>query len=153
MKIQTIPIGVYQTNAYLVLDEESGARMAVDPGDGGGALLEYLIESDLRIDQIAVTHGHMDHYADAAQLAEYFETPIYFPEQETAYLTSPEAQRGPYDAQTVRQFENALAQRGVLMNEGGRIRLGSLGFEVASAEWICAGGLAAIWSGLCVKSC
>lgn len=130
MKVQTIPVGAYQTNAYLVLDETTGERMVVDPGDGNGALLEYLKEQGFRIHRIAVTHGHLDHYADAAGMAEFFQVPLYFPKEEAAYLSSPEAQRGPYDAGVVRQFENSLACRGRLVSEGDSIRLGSLCFEV-----------------------
>lgn len=130
MKVQAIPVGAYQTNAYLVLDETTGERMVVDPGDGNGALLEYLKEQDLQVHLIAITHGHMDHYADAAPMAEFFQAPVYFPKEEEAYLSSSEAQRGPYDAGVVRQFENSLACRGRLVSEGDSILLGSLCFEV-----------------------
>ena len=37
MKLQVIPVGIYQTNCYLI--EEEGLCIAVDPGDGDGAIL------------------------------------------------------------------------------------------------------------------
>ena len=109
MKLQVIPVGIYQTNCYLI--EEEGLCIAVDPGDGDGAILRYLEKKEKRVNAVIVTHGHMDHFADAAELAGHFQTPIYFPKEECAYLSSAEARRGPYDERIVHIFEKALAQR------------------------------------------
>lgn len=128
MKLQVIPIGIYQTNCYLI--EEEGLCIAVDPGDGDGAILRYLEKKEKRVNAVIVTHGHMDHFADAAELAGHFQTPIYFPKEECAYLSSAEARRGPYDERIVHIFEKALAQRGILTEEGEELRFGSLCFRV-----------------------
>ena len=128
MKLQVISVGIYQTNCYLV--EEEGLCIAVDPGDGEGAILGYLKEKKKRVNVVIITHGHMDHFADAAELAEYFQVPIYFPKEECAYLASAEARRGPYDERIVHRFERALAQRGSLTEEGEKLHFGSLCFRV-----------------------
>ena len=128
MKLQVIPVGAYQTNCYII--EEESMRIVIDPGDGNNRILKELTERGTRADQVVVTHGHMDHFADAAKLAEHFQTPIYFPKEECAYLSSAEARRGPYDERVVHGFGTALGGRGKLTEDGETIRFGNLCFRV-----------------------
>ncbi len=75
MRIQSVAVGAYGTNCYLI--EQEGHWMVVDPGDGRNAVLKYLQKEGIRPEKIAVTHGHMDHFADAAEMAETYQIPIY----------------------------------------------------------------------------
>ncbi len=128
MRIQSVAVGAYGTNCYLI--EQEGHWMVVDPGDGRNAILRHLQKEGICPEKIAVTHGHMDHFADAAEMAETYQIPIYFPRKEVGYLRSELARRGPYDPAVFQTFEEALVNWGVYVEEGDRIRLDTLEFQV-----------------------
>ena len=91
----------------------------------------HLQKEGIRPEKIAVTHGHMDHFADAAEMAETYQIPIYFPRKEVGYLCSELARRGPYDPAVFQTFEEGnLPNWGVYVEEGDRIRLDTLEFQV-----------------------
>lgn len=55
-----------------------GACLIVDPGlHVSGQVQDFIEQRDLEVAGIALTHGHLDHVADAAELAAYFDTPVY----------------------------------------------------------------------------
>jgi hydroxyacylglutathione hydrolase len=69
MNILCVPVGPLQANCYLVSDDE-GVTCAVDPGGEAERLARIAEERGLRLTMILLTHGHFDHLAGAAQLAE-----------------------------------------------------------------------------------
>jgi hydroxyacylglutathione hydrolase len=67
MKIISNTGGVFATNAYLVLDEESKQAVIFDaPNDTTTALLGAAVESQGHVIGLWLTHGHIDHIADHA---------------------------------------------------------------------------------------
>ena len=69
MNILTLPVGPLQANCYLVADEQ-GNTVAIDPGGEPERLVAVLEAEELRLTHVLLTHGHFDHLAGAAQLAE-----------------------------------------------------------------------------------
>ncbi|MHB0978522.1 MAG: MBL fold metallo-hydrolase [Thermoleophilia bacterium] len=69
MNILTVPVGPLQANCYLVSDDD-GAACAIDPGGEAERLARILEDGGLRLAYVLLTHGHFDHLAGAAQLAE-----------------------------------------------------------------------------------
>ena len=69
MKILTIPVGPLQANCYIVSDDE-GVAVAIDPGGEPERLAEVVSREGLRLTHVLLTHGHFDHLAGAARLAE-----------------------------------------------------------------------------------
>lgn len=129
MKIQWFRVGMYQTNCFL-LTSEDGHCMVVDPGDGDDGVLEYLQKNNIQPERVFVTHGHMDHFADAANLAESYNIPIDFAKKEVGYLFSQEVQRGPYEEEVFEEFLQAVETRGNLLQDGDTIQLGEIKFEI-----------------------
>lgn len=71
MKITTIPLGSYQTNCYILVDEATKKAVVIDPGFYTQALLDAIEQSGAsEIDYILLTHGHWDHVLGAQQLRE-----------------------------------------------------------------------------------
>ncbi|MHB1345362.1 MAG: MBL fold metallo-hydrolase, partial [Thermoleophilia bacterium] len=68
MNILTVPVGPLQANCYIVSDDTTAC--AIDPGGEPERLVQILTERGLRLTHVLLTHGHFDHMAGAAQLAE-----------------------------------------------------------------------------------
>ncbi len=61
MKIAVLTLGAYETNCYLVWDEERRCSVVIDPGYDEPALTQALDREGLRPDAVLLTHGHFDH--------------------------------------------------------------------------------------------
>jgi hydroxyacylglutathione hydrolase len=60
MNLQILPIGPFEANCVLVSDE-SGLTLVVDPGADARALDEWLDRKRLTVAAYLLTHGHADH--------------------------------------------------------------------------------------------
>ena len=63
VRIKGIPLGAWQTNAWLVWIEGGARRPGwiIDPGDAPGALLRAVAEHAIEVEAILLTHAHLDH--------------------------------------------------------------------------------------------
>ena len=64
---QLSPLGVCQTNCYLVISEKNNAVL-IDAPEGTEEILSAL--SNSKLTKILLTHGHFDHIHSVAELAE-----------------------------------------------------------------------------------
>ncbi|MEJ7761753.1 MAG: MBL fold metallo-hydrolase [Thermomicrobiales bacterium] len=77
LKIETFPAGSLDTNAYVVIDETSGAAIVIDAPEGIVATVVPAIrDGGYRVERIVVTHGHWDHIAGLADLARALDVPV-----------------------------------------------------------------------------
>ena len=68
MQIETIPVGVNQTNCYLVGLGDGGDAILIDPGDEAERIMRVAGARDWQIKEILLTHGHWDHIGAAAEI-------------------------------------------------------------------------------------
>jgi glyoxylase-like metal-dependent hydrolase (beta-lactamase superfamily II) len=61
MIVNTLAVGMYGTNCYVVGSEATKDGMIIDPGAEARTILQTVKDSRLSIKLIAITHGHMDH--------------------------------------------------------------------------------------------
>jgi len=61
MLIKTIPVGMLETNCYVVTDEETRKCVIIDPGADSNEILDYVESNKLSPGAIFLTHGHYDH--------------------------------------------------------------------------------------------
>jgi hydroxyacylglutathione hydrolase len=73
---ETFPVGPLQCNCTIVGDEATGEAMVVDPGDNIPHILAFLARHKLTLQQIVVTHGHIDHIGGAALLKKATGAPV-----------------------------------------------------------------------------
>lgn len=69
MDVLCVPVGPLQANAYLVNDDE-GRACCIDPGGEPERLVRLVEDEGLDLTHILLTHGHFDHLAGTAPLAE-----------------------------------------------------------------------------------
>ena len=82
LKIHTMPVGMLQTNCYLLRQEDRKDCVIVDPGDNARKILAYLEQEDLTVAAILLTHGHFDHDGAVKELALEFDCPVYMNKKE-----------------------------------------------------------------------
>jgi hydroxyacylglutathione hydrolase len=72
LRIDAIPVGPFQANAYLVVDDQTQRAVLVDPGADGDVLAARVTEAGLALDAIWITHGHLDHVGGIAGVRRAF---------------------------------------------------------------------------------
>ncbi|MFL5552459.1 MAG: MBL fold metallo-hydrolase [Gemmatimonadaceae bacterium] len=77
MDVQTITVGAFQENCYLVIDERSNRAVIVDPGSEGDRLVAAVDQSGAKLDAVWVTHAHVDHVGAIASIKRKWDVPIY----------------------------------------------------------------------------
>lgn len=87
MQIHTLPLGMFQTNCYLLVDEATKQAVVIDPGQDPDALLEAL--KGLHLVGIWLTHGHLDHIAGVQEVKDATGAPVFIHEIEKDWLTDP----------------------------------------------------------------
>ncbi len=86
MIIKTYPIGVYEENIYLLIDEKTKDACIVDPGGNAKVLISKINELDCNIKFILLTHGHFDHVEALDEVINEFKVPVYINEIEVEYM-------------------------------------------------------------------
>ena len=61
MLIKCFSVGSFETNCYVVTDEQSLRCAVIDPGADAATILDYLEENRLTCAYVLLTHGHFDH--------------------------------------------------------------------------------------------
>lgn len=61
IKVETLTLGQYQTNTYLVYEATSKTCAIIDPGYEAQTILQAVASLGLTVDAILLTHGHFDH--------------------------------------------------------------------------------------------
>lgn len=70
------------TNCYLVFDEDTNKGIVIDPADEGDYISQKILENQIDLQSIVLTHGHFDHILGALELKLNFNSPIYLNERD-----------------------------------------------------------------------
>ena len=77
LQVTRLPLGVYQTNCYIILEENSKSCCVLDPGGEAKKVLEFMELRGLTLDAILLTHGHLDHVGAVKDLHEATGCKVY----------------------------------------------------------------------------
>ena len=61
LKTHVLTLGLYQTNTYLIHDEQSKTCCIIDPGYEADTILDTVEKLGLTVEAVLLTHGHFDH--------------------------------------------------------------------------------------------
>jgi glyoxylase-like metal-dependent hydrolase (beta-lactamase superfamily II) len=86
LKVLIIPVTPFQQNCSLVFDEDSKRGAIVDPGGDVATILNAIEQSNVTIEKILLTHGHIDHAGGAAELREALGVQIEGPHKDDLFL-------------------------------------------------------------------
>src|SRR5438309_3423185 len=73
---EVIPVGPLQCNCSVIGDEATCEAIVVDPGDDIDDVLALIAKHKLKVKQIIITHGHIDHIGGAMKLKTATGAPI-----------------------------------------------------------------------------
>jgi len=85
MEVTIIPVTPFQQNCSLLACEATREAAIVDPGGDLDRIVAQISAQGLTATRIFLTHGHVDHCAGAAVLAQRLGIPIEGPQQADAF--------------------------------------------------------------------
>lgn len=65
-----VPVTLFEQNCTILFDDETKTGVVVDPGGDVDRIVDAIEQNGLKIEQIWLTHGHLDHAGGANELRE-----------------------------------------------------------------------------------
>jgi hydroxyacylglutathione hydrolase len=133
--IHTIPVGITQTNCYIVGCEETQEGVVIDPGGHPKRILKAIEESGLAIRYVLNTHCHFDHMGANAEIVTATGAPLALHPAELPILQA----RGGAALFGVLARESPLPD--VELEPGQVLEVGTLRFQVLHTPGHSPGGV------------
>ncbi|WP_027134160.1 MBL fold metallo-hydrolase [Geminicoccus roseus] len=95
LKAVVVPVTPFRQNCTILFNDESGTGTVIDPGGDVPMILAAISRHGIKVEQILLTHGHVDHAAGADLLREQLNdsraegstpVPIVGPDRRDAFL-------------------------------------------------------------------
>jgi glyoxylase-like metal-dependent hydrolase (beta-lactamase superfamily II) len=83
---EIIPVGPLQCNCSIIGDESTRETMVIDPGDEIEDILALVRKHNMQVQQIVITHAHIDHVGGAMKLRAATGAPILLNQNDYALL-------------------------------------------------------------------
>ncbi|MCG7409760.1 MBL fold metallo-hydrolase [Paenibacillus sp. ACRRX] len=87
-RILSFSLGPVETNAYLLINEESKEAVVIDPGMNPEPLMKAL--DGLQVKAILLTHAHFDHIGGLKEVRDAHSCPVYIHGSEAEWLLKPD---------------------------------------------------------------
>ncbi len=86
MRVFKIPVGPFEVNCYIVVNEQNAECFLIDPGDEPQKIIELIESKKLKPQKIINTHNHIDHVRHLYQVKEHFKIPFFIHEDDLPLL-------------------------------------------------------------------
>ncbi len=86
IQIAVVPVTPFQQNCSILWCTATMKGAVIDPGGDLDRIRAAVAETGITVEKILLTHGHMDHAAGAAELAEALNVPIEGPNEADQFL-------------------------------------------------------------------
>lgn len=123
-QLQIIPVTQLQQNAMVFWSTETMHGILIDPGGEVDRLMEMIKTLDVTIDQIWLTHGHIDHTGGAAESKRRLNCEIIGPHADDQFLLD-ELKPGTYGIQEAESFTPDK-----YLNDGDTLEFDGLTFNI-----------------------
>ncbi|MBE8954459.1 MAG: MBL fold metallo-hydrolase [Quinella sp. 2Q5] len=89
MILLTEVFGVFATNAYFYVDDETNCGFLIDPGAQADELIKIIDEHGWTIEKILLTHGHFDHIGAVPELQSRLNVEVCMQSNGRVYVQDP----------------------------------------------------------------
>ena len=124
-RIMIIPVTPFQQNCSLIWNEDTRIGAVVDPGGDVEVIRKAIEQTQVKVEKILLTHGHIDHAGGASELRDQLKVPIEGPHTDDEFLLSRLAESG---AQYDYEARDVTPDR--WLREGDKVTVGTLDFSV-----------------------
>lgn len=126
IEFQLIPVTHFQQNCSLVWCSRTGRAAVIDPGGDIERIQAAIDAKRVQVDQVLLTHGHMDHAGGSRVLADALQVPVIGPHQgDEFWLTGM-----PQQAQMMGFGRAAPVQPDHWLEQGAQVTVGEQTLEV-----------------------
>ena len=92
MNVDVRTVGLFEENAYLVVDDATNAAVLIDPGDEGFRIVEMVRSSGAVLQAIWLTHAHIDHIGAINDVRALYPVPVHLHPADLPYYDRLSAQ-------------------------------------------------------------
>src|SRR5258706_5336593 len=121
-----VPVTLFEQNCTLIWGEATKKAVVIDPGGDVSKIQAAIKQSNVRVEKIWLTHGHIDHVGGAADLRDALKVPIEGPHMSDKFLLDNVVTSGARFGMTgVRDFAPDR-----WLDEGDQVSIGELSFDI-----------------------
>lgn len=147
MLVETLVVGWFAANCYIVGCPTTREAMIVDPGDEAERILEAVEQLKVTVRCIVDTHAHADHIGANREVKDATGAPLYIHRLDAPLLADPARNLSAWTGDPLPPVAPAR-----LLEDGNSIEVGQLRFQVLHTPGhtpggICLAGEGAVFSG------
>jgi glyoxylase-like metal-dependent hydrolase (beta-lactamase superfamily II) len=121
-----VPVTLFEQNCTLIWCEATRKAVVIDPGGDVPKIQAAIKQTNVRVEKIWLTHGHIDHVGGAAELRDALKVPIEGPHTADKFLLDNVVTSGArFGMSGVRDFAPDL-----WLSEGDQVSIGELTFDI-----------------------
>jgi glyoxylase-like metal-dependent hydrolase (beta-lactamase superfamily II) len=145
MKVLMMALGDYQTNCYLIYDEDTKDALVVDPGFSGKEIMRIINEHALKVKYIINTHCHGDHIGANAFVKRSTGAPLLIHKAEAPMLGDAKQNLTGYMETLTEMTADGYLEDGQILE------VGKMRFRVLHTPGHSLGGICLEGEGVCVS--
>jgi len=132
-----VPVTLFEQNCTIIWHEPTKKAVVIDPGGDVPKIQAAIAQSNVTVEKIWLTHGHIDHVGGAAELRDALKAPIEGPHIADKFLLDNVVTSGArFGITGVRDFAPDR-----WLNEGDRVSIGALTFDILHCPGHSAGSI------------
>lgn len=136
MILETMAVGSYMSNCYIIGSDFSKEAVIIDPGAEFKRIDTKIVENGLIPKMIILTHAHGDHIGAVLEFKDKYHVPVYIHEDDAKALVD-----SNINLSKVLFRKDVIINPDVKLHDGDKINLSDLEFEIIHTPGHTPGGI------------